>query len=72
MGEVFPAKLRRIGSSVGVIIPKERLAPLKVEVGDEVEVALLKHPTAEEIKEGFGMARKFTEPFQRDKKVQAF
>ena len=31
---VFESKLRKVGNSVGVILPKEALAYLKVEAGD--------------------------------------
>lgn len=33
---VFELKLRKIGNSVGVVLPKEALAYLKVEEGDSV------------------------------------
>ena len=72
MTEVFAAKLRKIGSSVGVLIPQNRLKALKADVGDTVEVGLLKHRDPREIMEGFGMAKKFREPFKRDKKVRDF
>lgn len=72
MAEVFEAKLRKIGSSVGVLIPREHLKTLRADVGDTVEVGLLKHRNAHEIREGFGMARDFKEPFQRDKRTRNF
>ena len=72
MSDVFQTKLRKIGSSVGVLIPKEKLVSLNVDVGDEIEVALLKHRSVEEIMEGFGSARHFKEPFVRDKKTREF
>lgn len=70
MGELFAAKVRRIGSSVGLLIPKERLAAMGAEVGDIVEVGILQHRDPKEIAEGFGMARHFRAPFQRDKKTR--
>ncbi|MBS3068268.1 hypothetical protein J4450_06185 [Candidatus Micrarchaeota archaeon] len=76
MTDIFKAKLRKIGSSVGVLVPKEQLAALDVEVGDEIDVSLLKHKSREEmekeIEEGFGMAKHFTKPFVRDKKTREF
>lgn len=72
MGEVFSARLRKIGTSVGVLVPKEHLKDLGVDVGDEVEVALLKHRKLREIREGLGMARHFKEPFERDRKTREF
>jgi putative addiction module antidote len=35
---VLELKLRKVGNSVGVILPKEALAHLKVEEGDSVSV----------------------------------
>lgn len=72
MSDVFRAKLRRIGSSVGVLIPKEQLSTLEVDVGDEIDVALLKHKKMSAIESGFGMAKHFTKPFERDKKTREF
>ncbi len=37
-------KLRAVGTSVGVILPKEVLSQMKVEVGDEI--TLTRPPTA--------------------------
>ena len=72
MPEIFEAKLRKIGSSVGVLIPQDHLKSLQAEIGDTVEVGLLKHRKRKEILEGFGMAKGFREPFQRDKKARNF
>lgn len=75
MTDLFQAKLRKIGSSVGVLIPKEQLAALEVEAGDEVDIALLKHRSREEwereVNETFGIA-KHAGPFVRDKKTREF
>jgi len=72
MGQVFPAKLRRIGTSVGVIVPNEQMKELNVKVGDKVEVALLRHRSPKEIREGLGMAKHFKEPFERGRKTREF
>ena len=72
MAEVFEAKLRKIGSSVGVLIPQDHLKALKADVGDTVEVGLLRHRNPREIMEGFGMAKEFRQLFKRDKKVRYF
>ena len=53
MSDVLKAKLRKIGSSVGILIPQERLAALDVSVGDEVEIALLKHRNEKDIEKMF-------------------
>lgn len=71
MPEVFKAKLRKVGSSVGVLIPKERLEEMHVNVGDEVEICLLKHLNIIEFEKGFGIG-KHMPPFERDKKTRSF
>ena len=71
MSDVLKAKLRKIGSSVGILIPQERLAALDVAVGDEVEIALLKHRNEKDIEKMFGIAKR-TKPFVRDKTSREF
>lgn len=75
MPEVFQAKLRKIGSSVGILVPQDRLKDLNVRVGDEIDVALLRHRTQEEMdalfEAAFGIA-KGAGPFVRDKKTREF
>ncbi len=67
MPELFSVKLRKVGKYVGFIIPNDKLMELNIKVGDEIKVALLKHRSPKEIKEGLGMAKHFNEPFERDK-----
>ncbi len=73
--DLFRARLRKIGSSIGILIPKEELDALEVGVGDEVDVALLKHRSKEElareIDAAFGVA-KGAGPFVRDKRSREF
>lgn len=38
---MFTAKLRRVGNSLSVLVPKSALLEMKLAEGDEVEVALL-------------------------------
>lgn len=71
MSDVLKAKLRKIGSSVGVLIPQECLASLDVAVGDEIEIALLKHRNEKEIEKMFGFA-KGAKPFVRNKTSREF
>ncbi len=65
MGEVFKAKVRKVGTSFGVLIPKEVVVREKIKVGQEVEVGLLKKKRIELIEKAFGIA-KGAEPFERD------
>jgi antitoxin component of MazEF toxin-antitoxin module len=43
--ELFTARLRRVGNSLSVLVPKKALDDLGVGEGDEVEVALLPKPS---------------------------
>jgi antitoxin component of MazEF toxin-antitoxin module len=70
MTEVFEAKLRRIGNSVGVIIPAEIIEELGFEIGDVVHIALppsSKEKRNKEIMKLAGIYRKAS-PFKRDKR----
>ncbi len=71
MPDIFSAKLRKIGSSVGVLLPKEELDALHVDVGDEVEIAILKHRKIEDVRKAFGMSKGSGE-FERDKTTRVF
>jgi antitoxin component of MazEF toxin-antitoxin module len=42
MDAVFKVKIRRIGTSLGVLIPKQLIADKSIKEGEEVEIALLK------------------------------
>ena len=42
METVFKVKIRRIGTSLGVLIPKQLIAEKSIKEGEEVEIALLK------------------------------
>lgn len=42
--ELFRARLRRVGNSLSVLVPKKALDELHVAEGDEVEVALFPPP----------------------------
>ena len=39
---LFKSKVRRVGTSLGVLIPKEFVEKEKIKEGEEVEVSLLK------------------------------
>ena len=69
MTELLRVKVRRIGTSLGVLLPQEKLRQKHIQEGDEVELALLTHTPDFS---GFGLARKATVPFVRDKKVRHF
>ena len=66
MPELFKAKVRRVGTSLGVLIPKEFAKKEKIKEGEEVEVGLLKERKLEEVLKLIGTA-KGVKPFERDR-----
>ena len=60
------AKVRKIGTSVGVLIPQKLAKRQGIRVGEEVEVSLLKKRRLELINEVFGIA-KGAPSFKREK-----
>lgn len=69
MAELFKTKIRRVGTSVGVLIPREQIAEAHLQVGAEVEMALLPH---KKDLSGFGFAKRYRVSFQRDKRIRDF
>ena len=66
MSELFKAKVRRVGTSLGVLIPKGVIAQEKIKTGQEIELSLLKKRKLEEVWKLIGTA-KGTKPFERDR-----
>lgn len=66
MPELFKAKVRKVGTSLGVLIPKELAKREKIKEGEEVEVGLLKENRLRLIEKAFGIA-KGAKPFERDR-----
>jgi len=66
MTKMFKAKVRKVGTSLGVLIPKEIATEEKIKEGEKVEVSLLKEKRLEEVFKLFGTA-KGTKPFVRDR-----
>lgn len=66
MSELFKAKVRKVGTSLGLLIPKEVAEQEKLKDGQEVEVSLLKRRKLEEIWKLIGTA-KGAKPFERDR-----
>lgn len=69
MAETIKAKVRRVGTSFGVLIPKTKLDAISVNVGDEIEIAIV--PNKKDFS-GFGLAKNFAVPFVKDKKARNF
>ncbi len=66
MPELFKTKVRRVGTSLGVLIPKELIERQKIKEGEEVEVGLLKQRKIGEVLRLIGTT-KGTKPFERDR-----
>jgi antitoxin component of MazEF toxin-antitoxin module len=66
---VFKTKVRTVGTSLGVLIPKEVIEELKIREGEEIDVAVLKQKRIEEIKSLFGIA-KGAAPFVRERNTK--
>jgi antitoxin component of MazEF toxin-antitoxin module len=65
MERVVKVKVRKIGTSLGVLIPKKFIEESSVKEGEEIEIALLKRKK-ELVNRFFGMARG-AKHFHRDK-----
>ena len=64
MGEVFKAKVREVGTSLGILIPKEVANEMKIKKGEEIRVGILK-PDTKLVEKYFGID-KGSKPFKRD------
>lgn len=67
--EVFEGKVRRVGSSLGVLIPKEVASSDKIKENEKVKVAILKKDVSL-IDKMFGSVK--TKAFKRDHKDRVF
>ena len=65
MVEIFKSKVRNVGTSLGILIPKEIIGNEKIKEGEEIEVAILKK-NLELIEKLFGSAKGAKFKFQRD------
>lgn len=66
MESIFKVKVRKIGTSLGVLIPKKFIEERSVKEGEEIELAILKK-RKELLTSSFGMA-KGAGRFHRDRK----
>lgn len=57
MGQVFKAKTRRIGNSIGVLIPKKITEKEEIKAGETIMVSLHGKETVKLIEEAFGMSK---------------
>jgi antitoxin component of MazEF toxin-antitoxin module len=64
---MFKTKIRKVGTSFGVLLPKELIKEQKLREGEEVNVSVLKEKNLGEVFKMFGAARG-AKPFNRDRK----
>ena len=69
MAEVFEAKLRRVGNSLGIIIPNEVIQAGGYSQGDTINVTILESSLVERNKLLLAIAGKYkgAGPFEREK-----
>lgn len=70
MPGTFKAKVRKVGTSLGLLIPKKVAEQEKIREGEEVEVGILKERNLEDVLKLFGTARG-AKPFVREKEDRA-
>jgi len=72
MPETFRTKVRTVGTSLGILLPKEILKKENVKVGEDVEVSIIKPMSkkmrAKLVSELFGIAKGSKLKFERDHK----
>ena len=66
---VFESKIRQVGTSFGILIPKEVMREDKIKKDETVKVAILKKDLSV-LEEVFGSAK--MGPFKRDRKDRVF
>lgn len=63
---LFKAKVRKVGTSIGILIPKDIAVQENLRIGEEIELSLLKKRRLADIERAFGSA-KGAKPFERDR-----
>jgi ABC-type proline/glycine betaine transport system substrate-binding protein len=66
MVEMFRVKVRKVGDSLGFLIPKEIADKEKIKEGEEVNVSVLKEKKLDELLKLQGIAKGW-KPFKRDR-----
>lgn len=70
--EVFDAKVRQVGSSLGVLIPKEIIDENELKENETVKMFILRKKNPELIEKSFGLFKKSKKKFIRDRKDREF
>lgn len=67
MAEMFKAKVRKVGDSLGFLIPKEIADTESIKEGEEVEVSVLKRRKLDALLKKLRGSAKGAGPFERDR-----
>jgi antitoxin component of MazEF toxin-antitoxin module len=67
MAELFKAKVRKIGTSVGVLIPKQIIEAEGIKEGEVIEVSLLRRKKLDVLLKKLMGSAKGAGPFERDR-----
>lgn len=70
MADLFKTKVRRVGTSLGVLIPKETVDISGISEGEEIEVGIVKRKGVSDIMSFFGTAKK-SKTFERERAGRA-
>lgn len=67
MPKLVTVKVRKVGTSLGILIPMDTIRKADIEEGDEIEIAVMEH---KKDLSGYGIAKDFPVMFVRDKKTR--
>lgn len=67
MAELFKVKVRKVGDSLGLLIPKEVAIREDIKEGEEVDVSVLKRRKLEALLKKLRGSAKGAGPFERDR-----
>ncbi len=65
MAELIEAKIRRVGTSLGVLIPMDVATRERIAEGENIEIAIIKR-NSKLLSEAFGSAKNARFKFKRD------
>lgn len=65
MGKLFSVKVRSVGTSLGVLIPKEIIVEENIKEGEHIEISIMKK-NLRLLKEAFGSAKGAKLKFERN------
>ncbi len=67
MAEMFKAKIRKVGTSFGVLIPMDIITKENIKEGEEVELSIIRRKKLDALLEKLWGSAKGAGPFERDR-----